>query len=81
MVRAPKPSLRFLHSTELRKRTEAVLLRIEQDRDPSKHAAELSSVVCELTTAGLDYYCLGPLVHIRELTGSSGGATRSRTRG
>ncbi len=65
MASAPKPSLRFFHSPALRKRTEAVLVRIEHDDDASKHAAALSSVVCDLTKAGLDYYFLRPLEDAR----------------
>ncbi len=61
MPHVDKPSLRFFHSTALRKRTEAVLVRIERDDDATKHAAALSSVVSELTKAGLDYYFLRPL--------------------
>ncbi len=65
MATAAKPSLRFFHSTALRKRTEAVLLRIERDDDATRHAAALSSLVCELTKAGLDYYFLRPLEEAR----------------
>jgi hypothetical protein len=61
MGSVPKPSLRFFYSTALRKRTEAVLLRIERDDDATKHAAALSGIVCELTNAGLEYYFLRPL--------------------
>lgn len=56
-----KPSLRFFHSAALRKRTEAVLARIEHDGDATQHARALSGVVVELTEAGLDYYFLRPL--------------------
>ncbi len=56
-----KPSLRFFHSTALRRRTEAVLVRIERDDDATRHATALSSVVSDLTKAGLDYYFLRPL--------------------
>lgn len=65
MARIPKPSVRFFHSTALRKRTEAVLVRIERDHDATKHSAALSSVVCELTKTGLDYYFLRPLEDAR----------------
>ncbi len=64
-MRVAKPSLRFYHSAALRKRTEAVLARIEHDDDATEHAAALSSVVCELTKAGLDYYFLRPLEQAR----------------
>ena len=56
-----KPSVRFFHSAALRKRTDAVLARIERDEDATQHASALSSVVVELTEAGLDYYFLRPL--------------------
>jgi hypothetical protein len=61
MPTVAKPSLRFFHSEALRKRTDAVLTRIERDDDATKHAGALSSVVSELTEAGLDYYFLRPL--------------------
>ena len=61
MPTVAKPSVRFLHSAALRKRTEAVLARIEQDDDATQHAGALSSVVVELTATGLDYYFLRPL--------------------
>ena len=60
-----KPSLRFFHSPALRRRTEAVLARIEHDDDATRHARALSAVVVELTEAGLDYYFLRPLVESR----------------
>jgi hypothetical protein len=56
-----KPSVRFFHSVALRKRTDAVLARIERDDDATPHASALSSVVVELTEAGLGYYFLRPL--------------------
>ncbi len=65
MAGTAKPSLRFFHSTELRKRTEAVLVRIEHDDDATKHAIALSGVVCELTRVGLDYYFLRPIEEAR----------------
>lgn len=61
MPHVAKPSLRFFHSAALRKRTDAVLARIERDDDATKHAGALSSVVSELTKAGFDYYFLRPL--------------------
>ncbi len=61
MPTVAKPSLGFYPSAALWKRTEAVLVRIEHDDDATRHAAALSSVVCELTKAGLDYYFLRPL--------------------
>lgn len=56
-----KPSLRFFHSAPLRKRTEAVLVRIERDEDATQHASALSSIVVELAHVGLGYYFLRPL--------------------
>jgi hypothetical protein len=56
-----KPSVRFFHSPALRKRTDAVLARIERDDDATQHASALSSVVVALTETGLDYYFLRPL--------------------
>jgi hypothetical protein len=61
MPNVAKPSVRFFHSAALRKRTDAVLSRIERDADATQHANALSSVVVELTEAGLDYYFLRPL--------------------
>jgi hypothetical protein len=61
MASSPKPSLRFFHSPALRKRTEAVLARIERDDDATQHARALSGVVADLTEAGLDYYFMRPL--------------------
>jgi hypothetical protein len=61
MTIAASPSLRFFYSAALRKRAESVVVRIERDRDATQHAAALSSVVSELTGAGLDYYFLRPL--------------------
>ena len=61
MTSAGSPSIRFFYSAALRKRTEAVVARIERDNDATQHAAALSSVVSELTEAGLAYYFLRPL--------------------
>jgi len=61
MPNAAKPSVRFFHSPALRKRTDAVLARIERDDDATQHASVLSSVVVALTETGLDYYFLRPL--------------------
>jgi hypothetical protein len=65
MSNSAQPSLRFFHSPALRKRTDAVLARIERDDDATQHARALSSVVVELTEAGLDYYFLRPLQEAR----------------
>ncbi len=56
-----KPSLRFFYSPALRKRTEAVLDRIEEHDDTTQQADALSKVVIELTEAGLNYYFQRPL--------------------
>ncbi len=56
-----RPSLRFCYSPALRKRTEAVLDRIEKDEDATRQADALSKVVVELTEAGLSYYFQRPL--------------------
>jgi hypothetical protein len=61
MTIAAKPSCRFFYSTALRKRTAAVVARIEKEEDATRHAGRLSSVVSDLTRAGLDYYFLQPL--------------------
>lgn len=65
MATSAKPSLRFFHSTALRKRTDDVLARIERDDDATRHAKALSSVVVSLTEAGLEYYFLRPLQQAR----------------
>jgi len=56
-----KPSLRFFHSAALRARSNRVLAAIERDKDPTQQVAALSSLVVDLTEAGLDYYFLKPL--------------------
>jgi hypothetical protein len=61
MAIAAKPSLRFFYSAALRKRTDAVVALIERDENATRHAGALSSVVAELTEAGLKYYFLRPL--------------------
>ena len=61
MPTSAKPSLRFFHSAPLRRRTEALLARIERDEDATQHASALSSIVVELAQAGLGYYFLRPL--------------------
>jgi hypothetical protein len=61
MAIVAKPSLHFFYSAALRKRTDAVVARIERDEDATQHADALSSVVSKLTQAGLDYYFLRPL--------------------
>ena len=61
MPGAGKPSIRFFHSGPLRARTNRVLAAIAKDEDPTRHVGALSSVVVDLTNAGLDYYFLRPL--------------------
>lgn len=61
MAIAGKPSLRFFCSAGLRKRTDAVVARIEKDEDATRHAETLSRVVNDLTGEGLTYYFLRPL--------------------
>jgi hypothetical protein len=61
MTTSAKPSLRFFHSTVLRTRSNKVLAAIERDEDPTQHAGELSSLVVDLTEAGLNYYFVKPL--------------------
>lgn len=56
-----KPSLRFFHSAELRTRSNKVLGALERDKDPTRHVDALSSLVVDLTEAGLNYYFLRPL--------------------
>ena len=61
MPASAKPSLRFFHSAALRPRSNKVLAAIERDKDPTPHVGALSSLVVDLTEAGLDYYFLKPL--------------------
>jgi hypothetical protein len=61
MPASAKPSLRFFHSAALRTRSNNVLAAIERDEDPTQHAGALSSLVVDLTDAGLKYYFLKPL--------------------
>jgi hypothetical protein len=56
-----KPFLRFYHSESLRVKTVAVLETLEQAEDSTRHRAELSDIVVELTDAGLEYYFMRPL--------------------
>lgn len=56
-----KPSLRFFHSAVLRARSHKVLAAMERDKDPTQHVGALSSLVVDLTEAGLNYYFLKPL--------------------
>lgn len=56
-----QPFLRFYHSEELRSRTLAVLVSIEQSKEPAKHRDALADIVVELTSVGMDYYFMKPL--------------------
>ncbi len=61
MAASAKPSLRFFHSAVLRTRSNKILAAMERDQDPTQHVGALSSLVVDLTEAGLDYYFLKPL--------------------
>lgn len=61
MPASAKPSLRFFYSAALRTRLNKVLADMDRDKDPTRHAGALSSLVVELTEAGLNYYLLKPL--------------------
>ena len=61
MPTSAKASLRFFHSADLRTRSHKVLAGLERDKDPTQHAGALSSLVVDLTEAGLSYYFLKPL--------------------
>ena len=56
-----KPSMRFYHTAALRHRTEQLLAAIEKSEDPTEHAGEFSSLVVDLTEAGMHYYLLKPV--------------------
>lgn len=58
---AARPFLRFHHSDALRRKTLAVLDRLERVPDPEAHRGVLADVVVELSNAGLDAYFMGPL--------------------
>lgn len=60
-----RPFLRFFHPAELRKRTLAVLDRLEGARDPTLHADALAEVVVDLTRCGLDTYFMQSLKRAR----------------
>lgn len=61
MPTSAKPSLRFFHSADLRTRSNKVLAALERDKDPTQHVGVLSSLVVDLTEAGMSYYFLKPL--------------------
>jgi hypothetical protein len=65
MSASAKASLRFFHSTALRTRSNKVLAAMERDKDPTQHVGALSSLVVDLTEAGLNYYFLKPLQQAR----------------
>ena len=56
-----EPFLRFHHSDELRKRTLAVLEKVEAAPDPTQHRKALADVAEALTRAGMDAYFMEPL--------------------
>jgi hypothetical protein len=58
---AARPFLRFHHSDTLRRKTLAVLERLERAPDPAVHREALADVVVELSNAGLEAYFMVPL--------------------
>ena len=56
-----EPFLRFHHSPALRKKTLAVLEKLEKAPDPTQHRMALADVVVELTRSGMDAFFLQPL--------------------
>lgn len=56
-----RPFLRFHHSAPLRTKTLAVLERLENSRDPTRHTGELAEVIIDLTRCGLDTYFMQSL--------------------
>jgi hypothetical protein len=54
----PKATLRFPLPPALRGRTLKLLVKIDRDPDPVRHASDLSSLVLSLTEAGMDFYFL-----------------------
>jgi hypothetical protein len=61
MPASAKPSPRFFHSAALRTRSNEVLAAMERAKDPTQHVVALSSLVVDLTEAGLNCYFLKPL--------------------
>ncbi len=55
------PFLRFHHPAPLRKKTLAVLDRLEASTDPTDHREALADIVVELTRSGMDAYFMKPL--------------------
>lgn len=56
-----KPFFRIYHSEVLRERTLSLLTALEHADDATEHRKELSDLVVELTTDGLDYCFMRPL--------------------
>ena len=56
-----QPSLRFVHSKELRVKTQRVLDALEAKPEDPKHASAVAALVGELVQAGMDYYFLRAL--------------------
>ena len=56
-----QPFLRFYFSESLHAKTLAVLAKVEQAEDPTRHRAALAGMVVELTNSGMDYYFLRAL--------------------
>ncbi len=61
MPATARPSLRFFHSQELRKRTTALLDAIDEAEDATGHRQALGELAVDLSEAGLGYYYLEPL--------------------
>ena len=57
----PMPSIRFLHSEELREKTIELLDMLEQTDNPKQYRGALGDLVVELTNTGLDYFFVKPL--------------------
>lgn len=56
-----EPYLRFYHPVVLRKRTIAVLDRLEASSDPTEHRRALADIAVDLTRCGMDEYFMKPL--------------------
>ncbi len=61
MPATAKPSLRFYHSKELRKRTLTLLDALDAARDARQHHQALAELIVALSEAGMGYYYLEPL--------------------
>lgn len=61
MPTAAKPYIRFTHSKALRTKTLKILDAIDTDADPTGHREDLSTVITDLTNAGMHGYFLDTL--------------------